>query len=218
MKLLSIDKQICCKSVTLLDQFISDKSDPNFVAKTLGPEHRALTQSIGRIPPEGTCFLIAKSTKHLRLKTKKIVGLALTSCHVAYNYARKKNHEHYAYFTIGTQDYKYAYKPLLDLHSILEDMQLSTTSGLPYCVPNDIGLLLIIESSGVEAELVDAELVEVEQEEAELEEIEICNEKERNDIKNTIISGFPKCSKQKYMKITSRKLTDYQNLSSQIIS
>ena len=97
-------------------------------------------------------------------------------------------------------------------------MQLSTTSGLPYCVPNDIGLLLIIESPGVEAELVDAELVEVEQEEAELEEIEICNEKERNDIKNTIISGFPKCSKPKYMKITSRKLTDYQNLSSQIIS
>ena len=175
---------ICCRGVTLLEPFMSDRFDPNSVAKNLGPEHRSLTQSIGRIHPEGTCFLIAKSTRHLRIKNKKIVGLALTNYHVAYDYAVNRKDKSLVHFTIDGKDYRYTSKSLLELHSIPTDIQFSRTSGLPYCLSNDIGLILIIEKPGVEAEL---------------EEIEICSEEELIHTANPIVSGFQKWSKHEYM-------------------
>ena len=68
---------------------------------------------------------------------------------------------------------------MLELNSILSDIQYSRTNGIPYCLSNDIGLILIIEKSS---------------EGAELEEIEICNQEELMDAKNVenaIVSGFP---------------------------
>ena len=87
---LRIYKPICCSGVTLLEPFLSDTFDPNSVTKLLEPEHQALTLSIGKISPEGTCFIIAKPTRPLRLKNNKVVALALTNYHVAYDYQKKE--------------------------------------------------------------------------------------------------------------------------------
>ena len=73
---------------------------------------------------------------------------------------------------------------MLELNSILSEIQYSRTSGIPYCLSNDIGLILIIESPS---------------EGAELEEIEICNQEELMDEKNVIVSGFPIFSEYKYI-------------------
>ena len=153
---------ICCIGVTLPEPFLSDTFDPNSVTKLLEPEHRALTQSIGEISPEGTCFIIAKTNRPLRLKNNKVVALALTNYHIAYDYEdRTKSCYSYTNFRIDSQQYRYDSKPLLELNSILSEMQYSKTNGMPYCLPNDISLILIIErSSGG----------------AELEEIKICNQ------------------------------------------
>ena len=176
---------ICCIGITLPEPFLSDKFDPNSVTKLLEPEHRTLTQSIGKISREGTCFIIAKSTRPFRFKNNKVVALALTNYHIAYDYeARTKRCHSYINFRIDNQHYTYDSKPLLELNSILSEMQYSKTNGIPYCLPNDISLILIIETSSGGAEL---------------EEIEICNQEELMDAKNAIVSGFPIFSEDKYI-------------------
>ena len=65
-------KPICCRGVTIPVPFMSDKFDPNSVVKTLGPHHQGLTKSIGKVYPEGTCFLIAKSRSISDYKKEKL--------------------------------------------------------------------------------------------------------------------------------------------------
>ena len=184
---LRIYKPICCSGVTLLEPFLSDTFDPNSVTKLLEPEHQALTLSIGKISPEGTCFIIAKPTRPLRLKNNKVVALALTNYHVAYHYQQKRKKKHCSVrFVLKDKSYRYNSQSLLELNSILSDIQYSRTSGIPYCLSNDIGLILIIESPRTSEGL-------------ELEEIEICNQEELLDEKNVIVSGFPVFSEYKYI-------------------
>ena len=187
---------ICCIGVTLPEPFLSDKFDPNSVTKLLEPEHRALTQSIGEISPEGTCFIIAKTTRPLRLKNNKVVALALTNYHIAYDYEdRTKSCYSYINFRIDSQQYRYDSKPLLELNSILSEIQYSKTNGMPYCLPNDISLILIIDNSSGGAEL---------------EEIEICNQEELMDAKNAIVSGFPIFPEYKYILPDYDEENDYR--------
>ena len=139
---------VCCTGLTLLEPFLSDNFDPNSVTKLLEPKHRALTQSIGKVFKEDTCFIIAKSTKSLRLKNNKVVALALTNYHIAYDYEnRTKKRYCPVKFIIDTQPYEYNSQPLLELNSILSEIQYSRESGIPYCLSNDLSLILIIESS-----------------------------------------------------------------------
>ena len=184
---------ICCRGVIILEPFMRDQFDPNSVVKTLGPEHRELTKSIGKLYPEGTCFLIAKSSKHFRLKNNKIVGLALTNYHIGYDYSTSCKCYYSVEFIIDNQDYSYTSESLLELHSILPGIQFSATSGLPYCLSNDICLMLIIEKTGTEPDL---------------EEIEICNEEELMDVKSAIVSGFPIFSNYQYIIPTYKHLPD----------
>ena len=175
---------ICYAGVAILEPFLSDAFDSNSITKLPEPEHQILTKSIGQIFPEGTCFIIAKSTRPLRLQNNKVVALALTNYHIAYDYKKRESNKfQLVYFEINNKSYNYNSRPLLELNSILSDNQYSKTSGIPYCFSNDISLILIIETSS---------------EEVELEEIEICNQEELMDAKNVIVSGFPIFSKCEY--------------------
>ena len=137
---------VFCPGVTLLEPFLSDNFDPNSVTKFLEPEHWFLTQSIGKVFHEGTCFILAKSTKSLRLKNYKVVALALTNYHIAHDYEnRTKDLDFPVKFIIDAQLYEYDSQPLLELNSLLSEMQYSRSSGIPYCLSNDLSLILIIE-------------------------------------------------------------------------
>ena len=59
------------------------------VKKLLDPEHRMLAHSIGQFFPPGTCFIIAKSNREIKLRNSKVVALALTNYHVEYNYENR---------------------------------------------------------------------------------------------------------------------------------
>ena len=189
-------KPVFCAGVTLLKPFLSDTFDPNSVTKLLEPEHQTLTKSIGQIHPEGTCFIIAKSTKPLTFKNNKVVALALTNYHNAYDYQKREKRESpLVCFEIQDSSYNYIFRPLLELNSILSDIQYSRINGIPYCLSNDISLILIIE---------------ILSEGAELEEIEICNQEELMNAENVIVSGFPIFSKWSYILPNFSTVNEYK--------
>ena len=174
----------CC-GVALLEPFMSSTFNPNSVTRLLTEDEGLLTKSIGRINLEGTCFIIAKPNAEIKIQNHKVIGLALTNYHVAYNLEnRSKNGSCYVHFQILLQNNCYKYVNLFELNSILEDTQYSSTSEMPYCLPNDISLMLIINSDN---------------EESVLQEIEMCNEEDLMDISNILVSGFP-------------QINDYRNI------
>ena len=195
MEGLRLYNPICCAGVTLLEPFLSDTFDPNSVTKLLDSEHQILTKSIGKIHPEGTCFIIANSTKPLRFKNNKVVALALTNYHIAYDYQkREKRESSLVSFEIKDTSYNYNSESLIELNSILSDIQYSRINGIPYCLSNDISLILIIEISS---------------EGAELEEIEICNQEELMNAENVILSGFPIFSEYNYILPTFSTVNEF---------
>ena len=100
-------------------------------------------------------------------------------------------------FVLKDKSYRYNSQPLLELNSILSEIQYSRTSGIPYCLSNDIALILIIESPSTSEGL-------------ELEEIEICNQEELLDEKNVIVSGFPIFSEYRYILPNALEANSYR--------
>ena len=66
---------------------------------------------------------------------------------------------------------------MFELNSLLADVQCSHTTGMEYCLPNDVSAILLIED----------EVQDV----AELEEIGMCNERDLMSIQSVVVSGYP---------------------------
>ena len=191
-----INEPLFCCGVALLAPFMADHFNPDSVTKLLDPEHRILTQSIGQIFPAGTCFIIAKSNRELKLRNSKVVALALTNYHVAYNLEnRSKNTGYYVGFNIDMQLHKYIYEPILELNSLISHVQRSVTSGMPYCLPNDLSLILIIQADCGGSEL---------------REVEFHNQEDLESINSIIVSGYPILSDPQYVLPDCQKVSNYK--------
>ena len=141
-----INEPLFCCDVALIKPFMSSNFDPNAVTRLLTEEERTLSNSIGRIITGGTCFIIAEPNAKIMIKNKSVIGLALTNYHVGYNLEnRSKNLSGAVEFRTSSGSYWYQYAPIIELNSILEEIQYSNTSEMPYCLPNDLCLILIID-------------------------------------------------------------------------
>ena len=80
-----INEPLFCCDVALLEPFMSSNFDPNSVTRLLTEKEIVLSNSVGRIYPGGTCFIIAKPNAEIKIQNNKVIGLALTNYHVAYN-------------------------------------------------------------------------------------------------------------------------------------
>lgn len=88
----------CC-DVVLLKQFHVDIFDPNAVRARLDDTNRDLQSFAGKLLPSGTCFIISKAIKDIRIKGRKVIALAATNFHAAYILeTRQKNSKMYAVF------------------------------------------------------------------------------------------------------------------------
>ena len=194
----SINEPIFCCDVAMLEPFLSASFDPDKVTKLLTREYRFLSQSIGKVLPSGTCFIIAKPKTEIKLRNKKVVGLALTNYHISYNLENRSKHTlNYVEFKIDNRAYYYQYQPMFELNSLLADVQRSHTTGMEYCLPNDVSVILLIDKACQDA--------------AELEELEMYNEGDLMNIKNVLVSGFPVQGDYNYILPGCEMIPDYKN-------
>ena len=93
------------------------------------------------------------------------------------------------------QIHKYTYEPILELNSLLSHAHFSVTSGMPYCLPNDLSLILIIQAGCGGSEL---------------KEIELYNQEDLKNVNSVIVSGYPVLSDYQYTLPDCHKVTNYK--------
>ena len=89
----------CC-DILLSKHFHAANFDPNAITRRLDDETRDLENFAGNLVPSGTCFVISKTTKDIRINNRKIVALGATNFHAAYRlYNRQRNDSMWAVFS-----------------------------------------------------------------------------------------------------------------------
>ena len=84
--------------VALTKQFHIHNFDPNAVITRLESKNKPLQNFVARLFPSGSCFILSKPRGNIMVENKKIIALAVTNFHAAYDMGSRKKNELFAFF------------------------------------------------------------------------------------------------------------------------
>ena len=208
MDCFSLKQPIDCCDIAMRSRFLTGRFDPNSVTKVLEPEHELLNRCIGEISTTGTCFIFSKPRYDIVINGGKVLAFGLTNFHVMYDMHTNKKKEH-LFITFKHQPGKelsYSCEALLEFHSIMSEVQTSVTTGMPYCYPNDIAIVVIYKHLGYRQERFDIENC------VELDELLIASEEECMSTSSIFVCGYPKNADLKYVLPGAESISDAENM------
>jgi hypothetical protein len=194
-----IPRALNCCGVALKSKFLTSVFDPNQVTRRLGPEDQYLKRYVGRVFTNGTCFVLSKAKSDIYIGGKKVLAFALTNYHVAYDVPIKQKHQ-ILFVDFPSEDGKipaYPAQVLTEFYSKFDCEQYSS-SGIQYCLPNDIAILVIYQRQAFADNDADINMC------VDLLEIPFANDDELLSLKackrEAFISGYPvSASKSNYI-------------------
>ena len=131
--------------IVLSKHFQIDHFDPK-VAARLDDTNRGLQNFVGKLFPNGTCFIISKTSKDIRINNRKVVALATTNFHTAY-YLETRNRNNCMNTFFHERIYKHGVEieVLFEFNTLCPDMMISKSTGEEYCYPSDLAIIAIYE-------------------------------------------------------------------------
>ena len=175
----------CC-DVALSKHFHTMNFDPNAITRRLDDENRNLEKFVGKLVPSGTCFVISKTVKDIRINNRKIVALAATNFHAAYRlYNRQRNHPMWAIFSESRDLEEKSRKidVLFELNTLYPYPMFSESTHEEYCYPSDLAVVALYEKNDGD----------------QLVQLEFAEENEITVGINVIVSGHPSTDNYDYV-------------------